>query len=739
MKDITPIENIPEKWYETQEAKNKYILSYPNDYYSKNKSMNVLKTYYENRVQYLIHVMDIPEDKAKRFVKKLIISRKKVPNFVFYDMDMKTKDKHVKNMSLDSYIDLTYSRDDIIVPSFTKYDKHGFSLDSEWIDDKVKERNHYKNLKKKAEQAGNKELEVKYDNNQKTKKTGANSLSGLCSLVNAPIHTFSIHYSLTSITRTSTSTSINLAERMFGGTRGWLDEEDAIEDIILYHRCYVEEDVAKMQEIHNLKVPTPQMVRDFVFEKVISWEHEDFKIGLTKLQKFINDKTDLERVYIFYGMDFMSISKYNPRFYKEFLTDFTRRPIDKGASHDMSLIKKADYNMQNLLYTINNDFIVNSSLNPDTYQNTPVGDVFIGTYKNVLLVTKKYEYFIKSLFKNVYVNSRRLGQTKFMIKNVSALSDTDSLAITMYGVLKKEIDPMILSSYNIRLMAPMMYFLGEKIRHGLTTFTALTNAKEEKYEKIAMKAEYVWSAFIPSQKAKHYTTITQQKEFFVKGEGSIDVSGVHLIGGAMPPLVKRLYEEFREDVVREIEFYGTLNYPSIVKRATALELKVVGILHKTPEVILPLELIKPPDEYAGFEKGGLIRTPSHHKLMYDTYYAKYFNNLISDELPCLFAKVFIKKVSSKFSLDEELHEHLGEILKETKNPMKYFKEVGKEAPSSIRIPYSVLTKSGLPDEWRNNLDTLEILNKSLSAFYTFLASLGLHKTDEQYFFQAYAS
>ena len=150
------------KWYEEKEKEVTKAFSFPKEHYVSTRKTKPLNTYYQDKVKYLTDVMNIPKEEAEPFVANLIRSRKKEPLLYFYDRDEKTKDKAITQTSLTNYINGTYNRDDIIVPSFTKYFKHHFALDAEWTDDKVADRNHYKNLKKEAEQAKDNELKKHY-------------------------------------------------------------------------------------------------------------------------------------------------------------------------------------------------------------------------------------------------------------------------------------------------------------------------------------------------------------------------------------------------------------------------------------------------------------------------------------------------------------------------------------------------------------------------------------------------
>lgn len=713
-------------------------FSFPIEHYNKEASFAVLKTYYTNKVKYLTDVYNITEEKASEYVRSLMNKRLKRPTLSFYERDPETRDKEIKETYLDAYLDNVRKRDDVILPSLTTYFKHDFALDAEWTKDKVSERNEYKKLKKKAQQAGDEDLTDRYDKQQKTKKTGANSLSGVSAISSSPIHTFSIHYSLTSSTRVTTSSAYMTSERMFGGNRNWLSEEDAIEDLIMHSKYFIKEDMEKMQKEFNLKIPDPEMIRHYVFEKVLCWEHSDLKIGLTKLQAYINKKTDLERLFIVYAMDFKAISDYSPDTFNRFISDWTKRPRIENSSSDLSCITNSPYNVQNFLYTVNNDYIIQGSLNMKDYENTSIGDIFMGAYTSLGETMSKYEYFIKALFKNVQCTQRRLGQGKFMIKTSTVLSDTDSVCYGANRLLQNQIDPMLLNPYNIRIMAPLVYFFSEKLHHTLSIYTSLANAKECNREQVSMKAEAMWTVFTPINKAKHYITSEHQSEFFIKGEGEIDASGVHLIGGKMPAKLKEIYETFRTETIREIEFYSKINHKELIRRALVIEARVISLLINNPKEVLLLETIKPAEEYADYKTKGIKSTLAFHKVMYDRYFKQFFNNQEAEELPQLYAKVYIKQKNSRYNTLEDLKEYAFKLPTSNFTSLNEFYDMEKvNAPSSIRIPFSVIEKEGLPVDWIAELDIASTINKTFAPFYKFLSALGILKGEDELLFQSY--
>lgn len=700
-----------------------HFMHAPEVYFSK-KSMNPKATYRRLMEKYISKIGGDTVKPEKVFMDTLSISSYKDPKVTFYERDAVTFDKEKTSTSLSTYLSSAEKEDLVILPSLSCYRKDVLSLDAKWTKYNVALRNTYKERAKAFEQ---KKDMVNYsiqNSLQKAKKTKNNALSGTYSLENSPLHTHSAHYALTSLTRVTSSVGNILTERLIGGNRFYRLKDDVIAEFLNYMDGVDRGLIAKAIKTYDLHIPTVDNIMEMVVESSKwYWEDESY---LEIIREFVVTLDSIDLCAILYAQDLFFMFKYNNNFITTFFKKLTRKV--SNISDDIEIIKKGDYDIMNSLHMMHFDELKGAEVKYDLYKGKDIGWSMVSTYINMETVLEEYELYIKAFFKEVYVIPINTQYVKEMVRNTIVLSDTDSTCGAFFKLVQKEDERFILNGANITRIAGLILILSGNMNHALKLYVANTNAEPELYNEVSMKAEFLWSIFLPALVAKHYLTAEIIKEMFIRPASVIDVSGVNLIASSLPPFYQDKFTDFRSRVVEKLESGGLLSVGTIIRELIFLENEILENLDGDIKTVLRSDKIKTETAYKNdWKKSNFL----HHKLWVDVFAKKYGN--VSSPPYRVFKIPLTTNTKSKTMLwlDSLDDKNIADKFK------AFLLKAGKNDLGMIRIPQDIILSKGAPKELRSIMDEHAVVNQIMSPFYSLVDSLGLTKYSGKLFKEIY--
>jgi hypothetical protein len=118
---------------------------------------------------------------------------------------------------------------------------------------------------------------------------------------------------------------------------------------------------------------------------------------------------------------------------------------------------------------------------------------------------------------------------KNMLRETIVLSDTDSTCATYEDWVKWYQSDNVFGPRGIAITGVIMTIATTAIDHGIKVFAANMNIPKDRVSSIAMKNEYYWDVFVPTNVSKHYFADTWVKEGNVLPKSKNEIKGVNRV------------------------------------------------------------------------------------------------------------------------------------------------------------------------------------------------------------------
>lgn len=678
--------------------------------------LNPVRGYLEQLTKYISVKKQIPLEEAKAKAVEIIKTHFKDRNIKYFERE-ENGDRGVKDGTLLGYIKNNITNKNILVPTFTSYMnvKTKKSILSEFIFMNVKVRSIAKKAAQKAKAEGNTDLFIAKNNEQNTKKTANNSLSGVFSQEACILHNPTAHNTLTSITRTITSLSNASNEKLIAGNRYYPLAADVLNNIIYISTYTNVEDVKRVTKQLGLRLPT---VEETV--KVLKYSSDlyfhDEKFYQTKVIPYLNNLSPYELAGICYMGDLYQLRNFNDGFMRQLIDDLTT-PVDAGGVKldDVGQIHKVD---EALLYFVHQIFfnkIKGFGKDYDKMNEAGIASSLLATAHKVKDALFKYKDFF-----NVFFMSGIFPSNSFRLKNMRrrtvVLSDTDSTCFTLDEWVKWYKGEFFIDDKSIALAGCISYITSQAIVNSLAILSKNMNIDEELLNTLAMKNEFLWMIHVPAEVSKHYFAYTVMCEGNVYKEADIEIKGVHLKNSAVPRHIIDDAKDIMKYILSTVAENKKIKFNYVVKRIVDLEQEITDSIKRGESKYLKKSKIKNKEAYSKDE----FKSPyQRHQFWLDVFAPRYGD--IQDppydviKVPTTVVSPTNTKAWIDGIEDQDLRERLAAWL------IKYNK---KNLPT-IYLNEIYVLGNGIPDEIIRIIDTKRIIMDITIQHRVILETLGV--------------
>ena len=560
--------------------------------------LNPLQGYLDQITTYISLKQSIPVNQAKQKAIQLIKTHFKDKEIKYFERQ-ENGDRVVKDGSLYKYINDNLKAKNILVPTFTSYVNEAVeeSILSEYTRMNVKKRSIAKKAGQKAKAEGNEELAAAKNNEQNTLKSYNNSLSGAFAQIACVLYNPTAHSTLTSITRTITSLSNAGNEKLIEGNRYYPRQEDVLNNLI-YIATYAKlEPIKEAIEYFSLYIPT---VEDTV--KVLQRSSDlyfvDQPFYQNKIIPLLSKMSSYQLAAICYCGDLYHIRIYNDQFMRTFISKMIqpvlkedRRPeiVDEIYTFDEAMLYYVHYVLSDHVKGRGKDYA-------KMLEDGVAGYVY-HTYKQVEQVILEYQklfqaFFMTELFPG---NSHRLSHMK---RRAVVLSDTDSTCYTLDKWAEWYKGSFMVNSETIAIAGCIALIAAQSIINQLAILSKHMNIAGDKLNTLAMKSEFLWLEFTPTEVSKHYFALTAVQEGNVFSKPELEVKGVHLKNSAVPKFVIQDARNLMEYISTEISNNRKIKLNKILSDIIKLENNIKESVYRGEPVYLKKSKIKSADAYA---------------------------------------------------------------------------------------------------------------------------------------------
>lgn len=565
-------------------------------------------------------------DEHANYIKSKLRSREAHfvdPEMVYYERNDDFV-KELKTGTLGGYLASAIANKEVIVPTLTTYISPYIeqSLVSEFMRENAAARGVLKKAAQAAQARGEKDLAYNLNQDQDNAKRNNNSMSGSMAAAGSIFENPTGHNTLTSMTRSMSSISNALNERMIGGNRHYLDSDTAINNLVAIITTMDIGAVKSAIHRYSLVIPTPEQVVACVQRSTDQYWRDKRK--LQEIRTFAELMTPWERAAVVYTQDLYHVRELNPEFMRQFIDDFSTsdlsRPIEDCLAYvnQTAKVEPLVYNYAPQVHALK---LKGSDKDPSKWSPENIEHVAYSC-RAVIEATQKYKEFIRA-FLVVHTLPPTTAYIDSMARKSVVLSDTDS---TMFSVDEWVIwyfGKLTFEERAFGVAGAVMFVATQLIAHAMAILSANMNVHRDKLFVLSMKPEFMFPVFAQTPVAKHYFCSVFIKEGHVYGENEHEIKGVHLKSSSSPATIVLPAQDNMIEILDMIQDGELLSLNDQITRVADLERKIyTSLMSGEPEFYKSM-FIKSASSYTQDETKSNYRfydlwmevfAPSYHKV-----------------------------------------------------------------------------------------------------------------------------
>lgn len=706
------------------------------------RDLDIFKHYLNDASTYLSRMTGKPKAECLEYVKTQLKPggqfEFKDPKIVYLERQ-ENGDRVQKEGTLYWYLNQSIREHDIIAPTMTTYlpAKKKKSLLAIFINGNVKRRSKAKKEKftaemarDKAKQENNAEDFAKFDTlttfkdlEQTNAKQKNNSLSGAHNSSSTTLFNKTAHSSLTSTCRSTSGYGNANNEKFLAGNRHYWSPAIVTNNIIsiINHTDY--KLLGDVMEKYQLKVPSVQDAMACIRHSTRLYFMNEKALG--QIQTLLEKLNGLELAAFVYTGDFYHLKELNPDIIRTFLTRISKR-VGTAHTEPSKIFKECFEDQRNLATQICQD--VTKGIAPaDLNKHPEVYSVVASTIENIDQVTVEYADFIRAFFvtENVPASMAWLPDS---IRHVALTSDTDSTIFTVQDWVEWHHGKISFNLECMGLAATMIYLASATITHVLARMSANLGVEEALIHKIAMKNEYKFDIFTPTQVAKHYFALISCQEGNIFSEYKPEIKGVHLKNSNVAKAIIAKAKDTMIGMMETLLKDELIDLQEILKTVGDIEREIINAVKTGSHDFFKYGRINSKDSYKQEEE----RSNYRHYLIWEEVFAPKYGSVQAPPYTCLKLSTTLDSVTKTREWLEGLEDQ------ELANRMRaHLQKYKKSYVGAMQIPEQAVMSNGIPDELMRAIDIKKIILDNTNVFYLILETLGIYLRDEVMVHQYY--
>lgn len=576
----------------------------------------------------------------------------------------------------------------------------------------VNKRSVIKKKQQAAKQAKDGVMENFHKQGQTSVKIAVNSISGAtCSPHNA-FYNPSAHTSLTSTCRVTTAYANTNNERLISGNRHYWNPYIVINNIASISTIIDLDAVMKCVNEFNLAIPNVDQVMDCVMYSAKNYWNAP--AWIPRIRHYVEGLTDAERCAFVYNGDLHQLGKLNPEFWSGFLTKLISDP-DISLGNNPDIIKRMDGDLQSLIGILRKDVLTGKDWK-DVPKDNPEGWKFVlATIQHVLNTFDEYETLIAGFWRTD-CPPPSVANMPNMLRRAVLGGDTDSSMATAEEWVHWYTGKYVFDDVAAKVSAVIIYLSSMTLVHILAQFSSNVGVAKSQQYQIAMKNEFMYSAYIRTTVAKHYFSNTIACEGNVYAEEDLDIKGVQLHAGKAPQYIRAQIKDFQVRMLETVAQGGLIDAVKELKAFGDTERKVLQSLQDGSSDFLTTMEIKDKKSYSS-----PYTQPYLYSELWDDVFAPKYG--AGGELPYYAVKINMNlpnKTALGKAIDTMADRELAERFR------TFVQKHGKKDFTYMVVPYDLAKDHGIPQEIIDMADVRGVIKETLSSAYLSLESFGLY-------------
>ena len=636
-------------------------------------------------------------------------------------------DREITEMKLSKYLQDVVDQELLIAPTMTIYlPRHkSKSLLVDFIDENIAKRNKNKKAKFKAEMQGEYILAGILDNRQNNNKTSNNSMSGGHVSYSTPLANKTAHSTLTSTCRVTSGYGNANNEKLMDGNRHYHDPHIVRNNLvsIIFNSDYKQ--IKHAIDKYDLRYPTAEETLACITHSTnMYWRSprdiEDFKQTISKM-------TPLQRAAFVYTGDLYHLMKLNDAQMRLFIDRLSERAYEPHPDPD-TVMKTFPETYRHLATQLCEEFMKGKEIDvhkgsviykkeiADPVQFRNEYAIVASTMVSIAQAINDYGDLIRAFCVTPNVPAS-LAFFPESIRRSALLSDTDSTIFTVQDWVKWHGNGKLFGPKANGVAATMIFLASQTIIHVLARMSANMGIEKPRLFKVAMKNEYKFDVFVPTQVAKHYFALIGCQEGNLYEKYKMEIKGVHLKNSNVSKEIMKKAEGMMRGIMDTVLRDELVDLRALMKEVADIERGIVESIRTGSHEYFKFINVKTPDSYAAGESESAYQS----YLMWEEVFAPKYGHTIAPPYSAV-------KVSVELEKTYQVAEWLASMKdRELAARMKaWLDKKGRKGITTFNLPEQVVAASGIPVEIFEMIDRPKLVLAMTTVFYLIMECLGVY-------------
>lgn len=723
----------------------------PGDY---KRDIDPLKHYVQQAAVYLSKMTSRPFKECVDYIRQeirpeVVIEGRVVPGGKHAFKDPKViylernqyGDREIKESTLYKYLTQSIRENEFIAPTFTTYYHPTVkkSLLSIYIDGNIKRRGKAKKemftadgARMTAKRNGDKEEEVKQTTiyafkkqEQTNAKQRNNSLSGAQSSSSTPLSNKTAHPTLTSVCRSTSGYGNANNEKFLAGNRHYWSPMITTNNIIsiITHTDYAA--VKAVMDKYNLHYPTVDETMEVIEYSTKHYWKNNRVFG--DLRRLLTNMLDIERAAFVYTGDLYHLRKFNPDVVRDFVFSISKR-VDEEHPDPASVFKSCFEDQRNLGIVMCSH--LTKGVDPDKLSDHPHAyAVVASTIQHIKDTVARFADFIQTFFVTENVPAS-MGYFPESLRHVALTSDTDSTIFTAQEWVEWGFGRIGFQDEHNNLSSGMIYLASASITHVLARMSANLGVPTDMVHAIAMKNEFKFDIFVPTQVAKHYFAYISSQEGKVHDQFKEEIKGVHLKNSNVSKFVMKKAKELMIGSMNEILSEKMLDVKGYLKEVGDIERSIFTSITSGSHDFFKYGRVNTKESYkrrdGENEEEFVARSNYRFYLLWNEVFAPDYGEITAPPYTCL-------KLSTSLDTMGKTQEWLSGLENQefATRMRKWMKDYNKTYLGQILIPEGIIQTRGIPKELIPAVDARGMVSDTTAVFYKIFEAMGIYFPQEK--------
>jgi hypothetical protein len=687
----------------------------PEDY---KRDINFLKHYVQQSSVFLHKSTGRPMQDCEKFITEGLKGKFNFKNpEVEYLIRKENGDREKSTATLIEYIRSSVQENKIIAPTLTVYldPNEKESILVNYVEDNIKARGVAKKAAFAAKAAGNIVLSKIKDIEQTNRKLSNNALSGAHVSASTPLYNKTAHSTLTSICRSTSGYGNANNEKLMAGNRHYWHPMIAMNNIVSVITNTDYTNLKLIMDKYNMYYPTTEEVVDCILYSTKLYWRDDEQIN--NIHNFIDKLQPIEKAAFLYTGDLYHIRKFNDKIVRDLFCKLSQKDTTQ-IDEPIKVIHSHPEDYINLAHLICKKEINGKGKKYDEVDIKDLSAV-ASTVKNIMKTVHEYNDFI-SCFMVTDNLPASMAYFPSSIRRAALTSDTDSTIFTVQEWVQWYRGEIEFDDEAIAVAGSAIFIASQAITHVLAIMSTNIGVQKKRIHQIAMKNEFYFPVFVPTQLTKHYHASILCQEGNVFKELENEIKGVHLKSSNVPKNIIQKAESLMQLVLDSTIKKQKISLVAILQDVANFERSIVQSLLKGESTYFKIMQIKTPESY----KKSQEESPYVNHTLWQEVFAPSYDKSPEPTYPVIKVPTILDNKTQTMEWINSIEDpHIKQSLKQ------WFVVKNKQKFPMFLLPEQNVGVHGIPKEIMPIVATRRIILDLCSSIYIVLETIGYYKKE----------